>query len=338
MERSCDPSAASEYDRSVNSFSPEGRIFQVEYAIEAIKLGSTAIAVRTDEGVVMAVEKRVTSPLLEPSSIEKVAEVDDHIGVAMSGLTAGESYERRRRCRIALLLRSDARTLIDHGRVETQQHRFTYNEPMPVESLTQSLCDLALRFGEDEEEGSMSRPFGVALLVAGWDAEHGPVLFHTDPSGTFVKYEAKAIGSGSEGAQTTLQARRARTPQPLACRPNHSRAQTTLQARRARAPQPLACRPNHSRAQTGSAPPGPPILVQLPLASSSRALSFFNPPMPQESYRKDLSLKEAEVLALSTLKQVMEEKVTATNVDIASVAPKWHLYTPAEVEEVIGRL
>ncbi len=73
----------------------------------------------------------------EPSSIEKVAEVDAHIGVAMSGLTA------------------DARTLVDHGRVEAQQHSFTYNEPMPVESLTQSLCDLALRFGEDEEEGSM---------------------------------------------------------------------------------------------------------------------------------------------------------------------------------------
>lgn len=75
----------------------------------------------------------------EPSSIEKVAEVDSHIGVAMSGLTA------------------DARTLIDHARVESQQHRFTYNEPMPVESITQSLCDLALRFGEDEEEGSMVR-------------------------------------------------------------------------------------------------------------------------------------------------------------------------------------
>ncbi|PRW61433.1 Proteasome subunit alpha type-5 [Chlorella sorokiniana] len=235
----------SEYDRGVNTFSPEGRLFQVEYAIEAIKLGSTAIAVRTDEGVVLAVEKRVTSPLLEPSSIEKVAEIDDHIGVAMSGLTA------------------DARTLIDHGRVETQQHRFTYNEPMPLESVTQSLCDLALRFGEDDDdEGGMSRPFGVALLVAGWDAEGGPVLFHTDPSGTYVKYDAKAIGSGSEGAQTAL----------------------------------------------------------------------------QESYRKDMTLKEAEVLALSTLKQVMEEKVTATNVDIARVAPKWHLYTPEEVEEVIARL
>ena len=136
----------------MNSFSPEGRIFQVEYAIEAIKLGSTAIAVCTTEGVVLAAEKRVTSPLLvrgvrvpchlrarsrsrarenptddtlhpisfqEPSSIEKVAEVDAHIGVAMSGLTA------------------DARTLIDHGRVEAQQHAFTYNEPIPVESLTQ---------------------------------------------------------------------------------------------------------------------------------------------------------------------------------------------------------
>ena len=147
-----------------------------------------------------------------------MAEIDEHIGVAMSGLTA------------------DARTLIDHGRVETQQHRFTYNEPMPLESVTQvpgaclpdcawrarccaarlcmqshqtgmhvaaascyfqhptvhppcchrapccrcplqSLCDLALRFGEDDEgEGGMSRPFGVALLVAGWDVEGGPVL------------------------------------------------------------------------------------------------------------------------------------------------------------------
>lgn len=212
-----------------------------------MQLGSTAIAVRTNHGVVLAVEKRITSNLLEPSSIEKVAEVDTHVGVAMSGLTA------------------DARTLIDHARVESQQHRFTYNEPMPVESMTQSLCDLALKFGEDEGDddgGGMSRPFGVALLVAGWDDEHGPVLFHTDPSGTFVQYKAKAIGSGSEGAQTSL----------------------------------------------------------------------------EESYREDMSLEEAEVLALSTLKQVMEEKVTSTNVDIARVAPTWHMYSQEEVEGVMGRL
>eukprot|EP00879_Flechtneria_rotunda_P008461 GHRR01008864.1.p1 GENE.GHRR01008864.1~~GHRR01008864.1.p1 ORF type:complete len:239 (+),score=59.88 GHRR01008864.1:187-903(+) len=233
----------SEYDRGVNTFSPEGRLFQVEYAIEAIKLGSTAVGVVTKEGVVLAVEKRITSPLLEPSSIEKVAEIDEHIGCAMSGLTA------------------DAKTLIDHARADTQQHRFTYNEPMPVESCTQSLCDLALRFGEDSDEAGMSRPFGVALLIAGWD-EEGPVLYHTDPSGTYVKYSCMAIGSGSEGAQTAL----------------------------------------------------------------------------QEQYKKDMSLADAEVLALSTLKQVMEEKVTATNVDIARVAPTYHLYSVDEVEAVINRL
>jgi 20S proteasome subunit alpha 5 len=76
---------------------------------------------------------------------------------------------------------------------------------MPVEACVQSLCDLALRFGEnDDEEDAMSRPFGVALLVAGIDAD-GPVLYHTDPSGTYVRYMAKAIGSASEGAQTALQ-------------------------------------------------------------------------------------------------------------------------------------
>merc|ERR1712029_131774 len=78
----------SEYDRSVNTFSPEGRLFQVEYAIEAIKLGSTAIGIQTSEGVVLAVEKRITSPLMIPSTIEKIVEIDKHIGCAVSGLTA----------------------------------------------------------------------------------------------------------------------------------------------------------------------------------------------------------------------------------------------------------
>eukprot|EP00984_Skeletonema_dohrnii_P028789 scaffold18925_cov80-Skeletonema_dohrnii-CCMP3373.AAC.1 len=74
----------SEYDRGVNTFSPEGRLFQVEYAIEAIKLGSTAIGLQTKSGSVLAVEKRLTSSLLEPSSVEKIAEIDTHVGAAMS--------------------------------------------------------------------------------------------------------------------------------------------------------------------------------------------------------------------------------------------------------------
>ncbi|KAJ8294160.1 putative proteasome subunit alpha type-5 [Rhodotorula toruloides] len=173
---------------SVNTFSPEGRLFQVEYAIEAIKLGSTTVGIQTSEGVVLAVEKRTQSPLLESDSVEKIMEIDRHIGCAMSGLTA------------------DARTMVEHARVTAQNHVFTYDEPIKVESVTQSVSDLALRFGEgaNEEDASMSRPFGVALLIAGID-HHGPQLFHADPSGTFMRYHAKAIGSGSEGAQSELQ-------------------------------------------------------------------------------------------------------------------------------------
>lgn len=216
----------SEYDRGVSTFSPEGRLFQVEYSLEAIKLGSTAIGILTSEGVILGVEKRVTSPLLELSSIEKIVEIDRHIGCAMSGLTA------------------DARSMIDHARVSSLTHNLYYDEEMQVESLTQSVCDLALRFGEGAsgEKRLMSRPFGVALLIAGID-EKGPQLYHAEPSGTFYRYDAKAIGSGSEGAQTEL----------------------------------------------------------------------------QNEYHKSLTLKEAELLALKILKQVMEEKLDCKNAQLASV-------------------
>ena len=116
--------------------------------------------VATGDGVILGVEKRITSTLLETSSVEKIVEIDRHIGCAMSGLQA------------------DARSLIEHARVESQNHAFHYNEPLRVESCTQAICDLALRFGEgaDGEESIMSRPFGVALLLAGYD-ESGPSLY-----------------------------------------------------------------------------------------------------------------------------------------------------------------
>ena len=164
-----------EYDRGVNTFSPEGRLFQVEYAIEAIKLGTTAIGVKTKHGVLLAVEKRLTSPLLEPSSVEKIVEIDRHIAAAHSGLAA------------------DARTLVDRARIEAQSHTFTFDEPMKTRSLTQSVCDLCLQFSEERKKGQkrlMSRPFGVAFLFAGVDKD-GVQLYHTDPSGTFIEYKAK---------------------------------------------------------------------------------------------------------------------------------------------------
>ncbi|GMK58159.1 hypothetical protein CspeluHIS016_0501910 [Cutaneotrichosporon spelunceum] len=237
----------SEYDRGVNTFSPEGRLYQVEYAMEAIKLGSTTVGITTPHGTVLGVEKRVQSPLLESSSIEKIMEIDRHIGCAMSGLTA------------------DARTMVDHARVTSQMHAFTYDEKIGVESCTQAVCDLALRFGEsvDDDEAMMSRPFGVALLIAGVDAK-GPQLYHTDPSGTFVRYEAKAIGSGSDAAQQSL----------------------------------------------------------------------------QDTYHKQMTLAEAHTLALKVLKQVMEEKLDESNVQLAQVTLDrgYEILSEAQLKEAIENL
>lgn len=176
----------SEYDRGVNTFSPEGRIFQIEYAIEAIKLGSTSLGIQTPEGVVLAAEKRVPSTLVVPSSMNKIMEVDSHIAAVMSGMVA------------------DARILVEHARVESQNHRFTYNEPMCVESCTLATCDLSIQFGESGGRRKlMSRPFGVSLLIAGVD-EKGPQLWQTDPSGTYTRYDAQAIGGGAEAAQNVF--------------------------------------------------------------------------------------------------------------------------------------
>ncbi|CAL6278979.1 unnamed protein product [Bathycoccus prasinos] len=213
----------SEYDRGVNTFSPEGRLFQVEYAIEAIKLGSTALAISTKHGIVLAVEKRITSPLMEPSSMDKIMEIDSHCACAVSGIIY-----------------------------------FTFNEPMPVESLCQTLCRLAMSFG-GEGEKSMSRPFGVALLVAGFDEEDKG---NDVGGGTKTKCRAKSIGSGSEGAQTSL----------------------------------------------------------------------------NEEYREDLTLEEAETMAMSTLKAVMEEKVNVKNVDFAVLkSPKFQVYDAKKIQEIIDR-
>ena len=100
----------------------------------------------------------------------------------------------------------DARILIDHARVESQNHRFNYNEPMSIEQITESISDLAINFGEGYEgqkRKPMARPYGVALLVAGVD-DRGPQLFQTDPSGTFLQWQARAIGSGGETAMTFI--------------------------------------------------------------------------------------------------------------------------------------
>ncbi|EJW88004.1 proteasome subunit alpha type [Wuchereria bancrofti] len=160
----------SEYDRGVNTFSPEGRLFQVEYAIEAVKLGSTSIGIRTTEGVVFGRRK---------ACYIKVN------AVTFAGLIA------------------DSRTLVERAQIEAQNFWFTYNRKIRVEDVTMSVANLALQFGDDDAKASMSRPFGVAMLFAGVDQD-GPRLFHLDPSGTFIDCLAKSIGAASDGAEQTL--------------------------------------------------------------------------------------------------------------------------------------
>ncbi len=170
------------YDRAITVFSPDGRLFQVEYAREAVKRGTTAVGVRCKGGVVLLVDKRVSSKLVVPSSIEKIFALDAHVACATSGLVA------------------DARALVDRARVEAQMNRVTYDEAISVDALVKKICD----FKQSYTQFGGGRPFGTALLVAGVD-ESGPHLYETDPSGALIEYKASAVGSGRTPAMELLE-------------------------------------------------------------------------------------------------------------------------------------
>ncbi len=161
------------YDRGITVFSPDGRLFQVEYAREAVKKGTTTIGLKYKDGVVLIVDKRVSSRLIEPKSIEKIYNIDKYIGCATSGLVA------------------DARVLVDEARKAAQVHKVTYNENITVEALVKKICDLKQNY----TLYGGGRPFGTALLMAGVD-DLGCHLFETDPSGALIAYKAGSIGSG----------------------------------------------------------------------------------------------------------------------------------------------
>ena len=155
------------------------------------------------------------------------------------------------------------RTLVNHARVECQNHFFTYDEPLKVSSCVQAVCDKKIKFGHGGKD-SVSRPYGVALLLAGCDKDGSAHLYHTDPSGTYIEYKAKAVGVGQEGAQSEL----------------------------------------------------------------------------QENYNDNLTLEQAENLALNSLKQVMEEKIESENVQIATVTPAdgFKIHSSGYVQEVMKRI
>lgn len=172
------------YDRAITVFSPDGKLFQVQYAQEAVKRGLTALGIKVNEGVALAAEKRIRSKLVEEVSVEKIFQVDEHIGAAASGLIA------------------DARVLIDHARIEAQISRLRYDEPISIQALAKRIGDIKQLY---TQHGGV-RPFGARLLIAGVDDKR-PHLFETDPSGVVAAYKCQAIGGGAQTVTEFLERR-----------------------------------------------------------------------------------------------------------------------------------
>ena len=170
------------YDMAITQFSPEGRLFQVEYAIEAVRRGTTAIVCRNKNSVVFAVEKKSSELQDDRTGSEKIFKIDDHIGVAIAGLTA------------------DARVLIDRARVQAQVNILNYDEKISVKDSTLNICEYKQVFTQN----AGVRPFGVSFLIAGIDS-NGPSLYLTDPSGAMWSYFSFAIGSGATEARVYLE-------------------------------------------------------------------------------------------------------------------------------------
>jgi proteasome alpha subunit len=171
------------YDRGTSLFSPDGRIYQVEYAREAVSRGAASIGVRTTEGVVLVGQNRMISPLMEAESVEKLHKLDDHLGAASAGHVA------------------DARRLVDYARRSAQGNRLRYGETVDVETLAKQVTDL---IQENTQTGG-TRPFGASLLLGGIDSDGRPRLFATDPSGTPNEWKAVAIGGDQQTIQDYLE-------------------------------------------------------------------------------------------------------------------------------------
>ena len=160
------------YDRAITVFSPDGRLFQVEYAREAVRRGATTAGVVYANGVVLIADRRIPNPrLAEPASLEEIHEIDENIACATAGLVA------------------DARVLVDYARLAAQVNRVTYAEPMSVEMLVRRICDYKQQY---TQFGGV-RPFGTALLVGGYD-DSGVHLFETEPSGSLTSFKAASTG------------------------------------------------------------------------------------------------------------------------------------------------
>uniref|UniRef100_A0A7S4AFA8 Proteasome subunit alpha type n=1 Tax=Pseudo-nitzschia australis TaxID=44445 RepID=A0A7S4AFA8_9STRA len=176
---------ARRYDSSTTTFSPEGRLHQVEYAIEAINNAGTCVGILAKDGIVMASERRITSGLLAPvKTSEKTYQLCSHVSCNVAGLTA------------------DANILIDQARLRAGRYAYQYQEHIPVEQLVEHVCNYKQFY---TQRGGL-RPFGVAFLFAGYDEHYGFQLYQSDPSGNYSGWKATVIGANNQAGKSLLKA------------------------------------------------------------------------------------------------------------------------------------
>lgn len=168
------------YDRTSAMFSPDGRLLQAEYAKKTVKLGSVAIGIVCKDGVILIGDRRVYEKLIIPKSVEKIFQVDDHIGATATGLVM------------------DGRVLIERAQLIAQQHKVTYDEPIDIILLVKEISDIKQLY----TQLGGARPFGVSILFAGINEK--PELYVTDPTGIYFRYKATAIGEKETELKTIL--------------------------------------------------------------------------------------------------------------------------------------
>ncbi len=162
------------YDRAITVCSPDGRLYQVEYAIETVRRGTIAVGIKSKDGIIIAVEEKPRKLQISQTA-QKIFQIDDHVGVAAAGYIP------------------DARSQVDNARFFSQSNKLIYDEIVDVETIAKHLADQCQQF----TQYAGVRPFGVSLILGGIDSG-GTQLFLTDPSGTYISYDAVAIGSGSD--------------------------------------------------------------------------------------------------------------------------------------------